>query len=215
MRGDGQIEITGLGPIDTATSGQITHLSAAAYRRFLPETKASAVLLRGTDAADCSAPRSGRGAGSLPGVRPRFPVVRRLPAFARGCRRHGDRASHGETGSFRGGRCPGIRRRPRRVGRKGRNRGGCAGGRGNPHRRRLHCPPQRHAVSRHNPRRTLRHPQRCRDRRRRVRVRARRERSVGCHRPAWRGSHWATTWSWVRVPPSTAAPSPTRWCATA
>ena len=56
VRGDGEIEITGLGPIDTATSGQITHLSAAAYRRFLAETKATAVLLRETDAADCLAP---------------------------------------------------------------------------------------------------------------------------------------------------------------
>ena len=55
VRGDGEVEITGLGPIDTATSGQITHLSAPAYRRFLTETKASAVLLRGTDAADCPA----------------------------------------------------------------------------------------------------------------------------------------------------------------
>ena len=56
VRGDCEVEITGLGPIDTATSGQITHLSAAAYRRFLPETKASAVLLRETDAAVCPAP---------------------------------------------------------------------------------------------------------------------------------------------------------------
>ena len=55
VRGDGEVEITGLGPIDTATSGQITHLSAPTYRRFLPETKASAVLLRGVDAAECPA----------------------------------------------------------------------------------------------------------------------------------------------------------------
>ncbi|MXY58472.1 MAG: UDP-3-O-(3-hydroxymyristoyl)glucosamine N-acyltransferase [Gammaproteobacteria bacterium] len=53
VRGDGDIEITGLGPIDTATPGQITHLSSAAYRRFLPETKASAVLLRSADVDDC------------------------------------------------------------------------------------------------------------------------------------------------------------------
>ena len=56
VRGDGEVEITGLGPIDTATSGQVTHLSAATYRRFLPETKASAVLVRGGDAADCRTP---------------------------------------------------------------------------------------------------------------------------------------------------------------
>ncbi|MCY4060621.1 MAG: UDP-3-O-(3-hydroxymyristoyl)glucosamine N-acyltransferase, partial [Gammaproteobacteria bacterium] len=56
VRGDGEVEITGLGPIETATSGQITHLSAATYRRFLHGTKASAVLLRGADAADCNTP---------------------------------------------------------------------------------------------------------------------------------------------------------------
>ncbi len=53
VRGDGDVEIIGLGPIDKATSGQITHLSSATYRRFLPETKASAVLLRGADADHC------------------------------------------------------------------------------------------------------------------------------------------------------------------
>ena len=53
VRGDGDVEITGLGPIDTAASGQITHLSGTAYRRLLPETKASAVLLRVADAVDC------------------------------------------------------------------------------------------------------------------------------------------------------------------
>ncbi len=55
VRGDGGTAITGLGPIDAATVGQITHLSSVAYRRFLPETKASAVLLRDADAANCPA----------------------------------------------------------------------------------------------------------------------------------------------------------------
>lgn len=53
VRGDGEVEITGLGPIDVATTGQITHLSSPAYRRFLPETNASAVLLREADAGSC------------------------------------------------------------------------------------------------------------------------------------------------------------------
>ena len=55
VRGDAEAAITGLGPIDTALPGQVTHLSSAAYRRFLPETRASAVLLRDVDAADCPA----------------------------------------------------------------------------------------------------------------------------------------------------------------
>ena len=55
VRGDGAVEITGLGPIDTATAGQITHLSGVAYRRYLHETKASAVLLRDSDAVGCPA----------------------------------------------------------------------------------------------------------------------------------------------------------------
>ena len=53
VRGDGEVEISGLGPIETATTGQATHLSSPAYRRFLPETRASAVLLRPADADDC------------------------------------------------------------------------------------------------------------------------------------------------------------------
>jgi len=53
VRGDGAVEIDGLGPIDAARTGQITHLSGRAYRRFLPTTKASAVLLRDADARDC------------------------------------------------------------------------------------------------------------------------------------------------------------------
>lgn len=53
VRGDEAVEIHGLGPIDGALPGQITHLSGRAYRRFLPATRASAVLLRETDASDC------------------------------------------------------------------------------------------------------------------------------------------------------------------
>lgn len=55
VRGDGDTVISGLGAIDTAVAGQVTHLSSAAYRRFLPDTNASAVLLRRADADDCPA----------------------------------------------------------------------------------------------------------------------------------------------------------------
>ena len=53
--GNADIEISGLGPIDGAKRGQITHLSGSAYRRFLKSTQASAVLLRQADARDCPA----------------------------------------------------------------------------------------------------------------------------------------------------------------
>ena len=53
VRGDDSVDIHGLGPIETADAGQITHLSGNAYRRFLPITRASAVLLRERDAAHC------------------------------------------------------------------------------------------------------------------------------------------------------------------
>ena len=55
VRGEGAVRITGLGPIDRATPGQITHLSGRAYRRHLPGTEASAVLLREADAEGCPA----------------------------------------------------------------------------------------------------------------------------------------------------------------
>ena len=53
--GDADVEINGLGPIDAAKGGQITHLSGSAYRRFLEHTQASAVLLREGDVARCPA----------------------------------------------------------------------------------------------------------------------------------------------------------------
>ena len=53
VRGDASIDIAGLGPIDSAAQGQITHLSGRAYRRYLSSTKASAVLLKEADAPDC------------------------------------------------------------------------------------------------------------------------------------------------------------------
>ena len=51
VRGDDGVEIHGLAPIDSASRGEITHLSAPSYRRFLAATAASAVLLREADAA--------------------------------------------------------------------------------------------------------------------------------------------------------------------
>lgn len=53
VHGDDNVDIQGLGPIETATTGQITHLSGSAYRRFLPTTQASAVLLQERDVPHC------------------------------------------------------------------------------------------------------------------------------------------------------------------
>ena len=50
LHGDGDVVVTGLAPIATACVGELTHLSGRAYRRFLPATGASAVLLRAEDA---------------------------------------------------------------------------------------------------------------------------------------------------------------------
>ena len=53
VRGNADAEIKRLAPIDCAEPGTITHLSGSAYRRFLPTTRASAVLLRPADAENC------------------------------------------------------------------------------------------------------------------------------------------------------------------
>ena len=53
VRGDATAMIRGLAPIDSAGPDQITHLSGPAYRRFLPATRAAAVLLRESDAEAC------------------------------------------------------------------------------------------------------------------------------------------------------------------
>ena len=55
VHGDGNIVVTGLAPIETAGAGDLTHLSGAAYRRFLPTTGAAAVLLRAEDVERCPA----------------------------------------------------------------------------------------------------------------------------------------------------------------
>ena len=51
--GDAEVLISGLGALQSATSGQITHLSNPAYRAKLPTTQASAVILQRTDLALC------------------------------------------------------------------------------------------------------------------------------------------------------------------
>ena len=53
--GDDGAAIHALAPIDAAGPGTVTHLSSPAYRRHLPKTQASAVLLRAADAEDCPA----------------------------------------------------------------------------------------------------------------------------------------------------------------
>ena len=53
VEGDPEAIVTGLGSLATATPGQLTHLSSRAYRRFLPSTRATAVILRTDDLAAC------------------------------------------------------------------------------------------------------------------------------------------------------------------
>jgi UDP-3-O-[3-hydroxymyristoyl] glucosamine N-acyltransferase len=43
--GDGQIDITGAGTLDSAVPGQISYLAMSAYRRFVADTQASAVIV--------------------------------------------------------------------------------------------------------------------------------------------------------------------------
>ena len=51
--GDADVAISGLGALPSAAPGQITHLSNPTYRRHLPKTRASAVILRHRDLALC------------------------------------------------------------------------------------------------------------------------------------------------------------------
>ena len=53
LAGDPEAQITGLGSLSSAGPGRISHLSNPAYRRFLPSTRASAVILRQKDASAC------------------------------------------------------------------------------------------------------------------------------------------------------------------
>ena len=45
VTGNPEVVISGLGSLETALSGQLSHLSSAAYRRYLADTAASAVIL--------------------------------------------------------------------------------------------------------------------------------------------------------------------------
>jgi len=53
VEGDAGAFVNGLGSLNTAAPGQLTHLSSRAYRRFLPHTKATAVILRAEDLSQC------------------------------------------------------------------------------------------------------------------------------------------------------------------
>lgn len=53
LHGDPSCEITGIGALAGAKTGDLTFLSNKKYRGLLPETKASAVILAEQDAADC------------------------------------------------------------------------------------------------------------------------------------------------------------------
>ena len=48
--------VKGLGSLDTATEGYLSHLSGASYRPMLPTTQASAVILSPEDAPNCPVP---------------------------------------------------------------------------------------------------------------------------------------------------------------
>jgi UDP-3-O-[3-hydroxymyristoyl] glucosamine N-acyltransferase len=53
IQGDPECVITGVSPVHQAQSGHITFLTNAHYRKFLPGTQASAVILKQEDAEDC------------------------------------------------------------------------------------------------------------------------------------------------------------------
>lgn len=53
LKGDANCLIKGVSPIQQASAGHITFLSNAAYRKFLPETKASAVIISEEEAVNC------------------------------------------------------------------------------------------------------------------------------------------------------------------
>ena len=53
VAGDADVAVSGLGALPSAKPGQLTHLSNPAYRRDLPKTKASAVILHERDLALC------------------------------------------------------------------------------------------------------------------------------------------------------------------
>lgn len=54
LRGEGDCRIHGVETLESATAGQISFFNNAKYRKFLKDTKASAVILRPADVADYS-----------------------------------------------------------------------------------------------------------------------------------------------------------------
>lgn len=56
LEGAGEITISGLGSLGTASQGELTHLSGASYRLLLPSTQASAVILSAADAVNSPSP---------------------------------------------------------------------------------------------------------------------------------------------------------------
>lgn len=53
VHGNGDARVRRLGSLENAASGELTHFSNPAYRRFLAGTAATAVILHEKDAADC------------------------------------------------------------------------------------------------------------------------------------------------------------------
>ena len=51
--GDPELIVTGLGSLEDAEPGELSHLSSPRYRRFLATTRASAVILSATDSRAC------------------------------------------------------------------------------------------------------------------------------------------------------------------
>ena len=53
IQGDPDCVITGISPVHQAEAGHITFLTNAHYRKYLPDTRAAAVILKAEDAAAC------------------------------------------------------------------------------------------------------------------------------------------------------------------
>jgi UDP-3-O-[3-hydroxymyristoyl] glucosamine N-acyltransferase len=53
VEGDADARVSGLGSLSNAVPGQLTHLSSRAYRQYLQGTKATAVILKAEDLAQC------------------------------------------------------------------------------------------------------------------------------------------------------------------
>lgn len=56
VQGDPAVEVSGIASLGDAAPGQLTFLFSSAYRQYLGDTKAAAVVVRRNDAADCRIP---------------------------------------------------------------------------------------------------------------------------------------------------------------